>query len=209
MDWSNYIGGKYMTLIAALKESDDSVLIASDSAITEYPGGILTDSINKLRKHSREGLVWGTSGDRETGSRFDQWMSNVEWPPDSWDTFSDKCANYLASLNGKLRERMRTAGVNEEEIKKSVIDVLVVSYFQTMHILELESDGKETNYNNFHAIGTGKIFAWVSYKTIEPINGTSIDKFKIITQVATKVTNDCDFPIHIWRLTKDGVIEIT
>lgn len=51
-----------MTIIAALRESDDSILIAADSARTETPSGFRKIVDDKLQKHPSAPIAWGGAG---------------------------------------------------------------------------------------------------------------------------------------------------
>ena len=197
---------KYMTLIAAMKESDTSLLIAADSAVRETPGNIPLTAIQKLRKHQSAPLAWGCSGDTEVGDRFDAWMGTIPWPPTDWQQFSDRCADTLAELNGQVRKRATLAGGDPYRIAGT--DLLVVAWFDEPQILEVDSWGKVAQYgsNAFHAIGSGKQIAYIAFATVKVFGGvTPLDKFRHLSGIATRTANDCDFPVHIWRVTPSGV----
>ena len=144
-----------MTIIVALRESSDSVLIAADSMQTET-GGIRSFTENKLQHHATAPLAWGITGNGTIGVKFDRWAKALPWPPKDWNELEQLITAYLSELNGNQRRLCSLANV--EVGPEDVTSVLVVAHLDEPKILEVDDRGIATVHTReFHAIGTGHV----------------------------------------------------
>lgn len=70
-----------MTVIAALVESDDALLLAADSGETQTPGPLRSLDLHKLHRHPVASLAWGVTGDVQISQEFSAWLEAYAWPP--------------------------------------------------------------------------------------------------------------------------------
>ena len=207
-----------MTVIAALRESPDSILIASDTAITETGAGITDRGVQKLFRHEKPGLVWGTGGDVTVGfEQFGRWMQDCDWPTESWETFGEAARAELSQLNAAQRARIREAGGRVR--REDTAEALIVAFVDgTGHLLELTSRGTANPYDKFgfHAIGTGKLHAYTAKRVAEvmmsniKIDGASpelgaLGQLHAIVMVAAGLAPGCGRPVDLWRVTSEHV----
>ena len=92
-----------MTVIAAMRESEDAILLAADSGGWEEPGGRIHVA-DKLQAHATAPIAWASAGNTTVGSDFDKWLKAYDWPPADWTTFRDEAIESLSRLNGRQRE---------------------------------------------------------------------------------------------------------
>ena len=62
-------------MIAAMVESNTSLLLAADSGQTEMPGQLRSTDVGKLRRHATAPLAWAATGDVQLGKDFSSWLS--------------------------------------------------------------------------------------------------------------------------------------
>jgi hypothetical protein len=122
-----------VTVIAAMVESDTSLLLAADSGETEMPGQLRSVFLGKLRRHPSAPLAWAATGDVQLGKDFTMWLEKYEWPAPSWDVFRDQAAEQLARINGRRRALAKLAGVELSE--NDCASVLIAGWIDTPQIV--------------------------------------------------------------------------
>jgi hypothetical protein len=198
-----------LTLIAALRESDTGVLIAADSGESETPGDLHSLQLYKLRQHPRAPLAWGAAGSGQIGHvEFTRWLEGIERLPATWDRFQDRAAERLAQLNGRRRELARLACAPGAE--GDTATVLIVGWLDRPEIVELDDSGGATAYwdRGFMAIGSGKPHALIAYRTLSLVPDAQLpplQRLRWIMDVAAGMVRDCAPPVHVWRITRDGI----
>jgi hypothetical protein len=199
-----------VTVIAAIWESEDAVLIAADSGQTETPGNIRTIWLDKLQAHDSAPLAWGVSGSLTVGvDAFAQWLRTYPWPPPDLPTFQKDVANQLAQCNAKQRCRCQMAGVEAQS--NDLVEVLIAGYWMTPFIFAVDDRGAITACNRaqeFEAIGSGAAHVKIAHITLSriPVQAPSVvNKLGYVMQIAATTAQMCDLPIHIWRIANDGV----
>src|SRR5688572_5096903 len=102
-----------MTIIAAMRESETSILIAVDSQQLETPGNIPSFTDTKLQWHPSIPLAWAVADNATIGMRFSEIVKKLQFPPNiNWDSLEDQLNKQLSTLNKKQREHCKRAGVN-------------------------------------------------------------------------------------------------
>ena len=197
-----------VTLIAAMVERDDALLIAADSGQVESPEGLRGEYKGKLRQHVRLPLAWGVAGQPTRGDEFSDWPREHDMPSD-WPTARDEMAEHVAQLNGRQRELATLAGVKADSAE--LFTVLAAGWLGgVMDIVELDHHGNANSYmrEKFHAVGSGKGGALIAYSTLRRVNGIEpLDKFLLATDVAANMMPMCAPPVQIWRVSPSGVNE--
>jgi hypothetical protein len=207
--------GLPMTVIASLRESATSILIAADSGRAEllgHPPQIFASKVdNKLQKHSKAALAWGTAGSASIGvDQFGRWLENFRWPPTSWEDFKDQATHELAELNAKVRQSVLFAGAKPEYF--DVASALVVGWLNGKpQVLEISDRG--TSYvidDKFYAIGSGALSARIIDRafTAAGLDKPPVERLLLNMRLVCEVASYCAEPIHIWRVESAGVTEI-
>jgi len=200
---------RQMTIITALRENNDAILIACDSGANETAGGIRITIPQKLYRHEAGSLAWATAGDTSIGDEFTNWLREFGWPPPSWQAFKNAAIGELSRLNGLQRKMMRRAGLKPKETDGTA--ALVAGWIEgKSEILEFGSDGKVTSYleDGFKAIGSGESHALIAYITMKPFRISALERLRHLTQTAAMLAQKCDLPVHIWRVAAIGIEEI-
>jgi ATP-dependent protease HslVU (ClpYQ) peptidase subunit len=198
-----------VTVIVALAESEESILIAADSRETEAPGDLASVYLNKLKRHPSAHIVWATAGNGGVGEAFSNWLAAVAPPPQTWRDMSDQAAEHLARLNGRRRELAELAKTQLQE--NDTTSVLLAGWLDSPEIVELDDRGIATPYfeRGVCAIGTGKPHALIAYQALNHIGGVSrLQKLWVVMSVATVMVHDCGPPVHVKRITADGVVDL-
>jgi ATP-dependent protease HslVU (ClpYQ) peptidase subunit len=198
-----------VTIIVAMRENDDSVLIAADGESME--SSLLRMKNNsKLGKHPAGLIAWGTSGNSAIGEVFSAWLQSYTWPPKDWFTFKEQAIEELSRLNGRQRELTKLSGA---EVKDDYLcSCLLVGLIDSAGIYELDIVGRASPYweVGFQAIGSGRLHAGVAYRTLCNVSGpTHLQKLIIIMQVVTQTAPGCGPPYTIWRITKDNITDVS
>ena len=198
-----------LTVIVAMKESDDSLLIAADSMNIESDQ-LKADHQVKLHKHDKENIVWGFTGNRGLGrDDFSPWLKTFDAGGD-WQKFKIKVADKLAELNGEQRNRSSKAGIQPSP--ESTITCLLVGWLNNKpQILEFTDDGRIDSYlqDSFRAIGGGMVVAHRAYGALLRVTGIEpLDKFKIIVDTTIKSAAVCGGIPFIQRVKRDGIEDI-
>lgn len=196
-----------LTVIIAMKESSDALLIGADKMNIE--SNQLKVVVNtKLFKHPKENIVWGCAGDKEIARHeFNPWLQSFDIGND-WQVFKKKVADKIAELNGEQRARMRKAGVEPDD--SSVISCLLVGWInEEPQIIEFTNDGKIASYieDGFQAIGIQRI-PYGAYMATIHAEASNEMKFKNILATTLSLAINCGKGYNIMRVTKNGVEDV-
>ena len=193
-----------MTLIVALKESENSVLLAADSQATGY-GGIKT-RISKIRSVANRPILWACSGNPYIGlSQFGHWIDSYKWSMPTWENFLTDARNELSRLNGAQVEA--TALAKAELGPDFVADCLFVGWLGELGIYAISSDGRivEPVEDGIYAIGTGGAYAILVNKAIKEANQLNPEaRLRIVMSTVGIGALDCGPPLECWRVTPKG-----
>lgn len=201
-----YSGEEIMTVVVAMKESDDAILIASDSEVTNE--GNLKSSMRKLMKVREKSVVWASSGNPDIGiDEFGRWIRQYQWEGTTWDTFISDAADELSRLNGKQRERTKLAGIEVNE-EKHLSNLVIVGWLDRPEIFTISSDGTKFSFwesGGFIAAGTGGPPAFSMFNVLLHTNKFVRTKImRLIMEVVVSTAPNCGPPVECWRVTKKG-----
>lgn len=196
-----------MTIIAAMRESEKSILIGADSGETDTNTGLRLINEKKLQLHPCLPLAWGACGNPAVGiDGFAEWLKKEQGFND-WKTFREACEDEMAKLSSRQVRIRKTIGLPDNLLLSDGADILIVGFMENaLRILVVERDGKGSFVSqNFHAIGIKPDYLAVCYKAIEKIRVPGYEDFKNILDSGARSFLKCDPPIHIWRVSTDGV----
>jgi hypothetical protein len=199
-----------VTVIAALRENDGSVLIAADSGEMERFGLGPTSSGRKLHKHERGPLAWGVTGNPEICAReFNEWLTHKPWPPRDWLSFVREVRRELGRANKEEKDAIRAAG--DEPGDEDTADVLLVAWMDGPRIYEFNAHGNAYPYETagFKAMGSGAGLAELAQFTLRTVDYqpplAPLKKLDAIMATAIEYDKLCAEPLRIWRVTPNGV----
>jgi hypothetical protein len=200
-----------MTVIAALQESPDSILIAADSQTMELQvtGQVRHSSNHKLQVHPKLPIAWGVYDNIGIGAEFNEWLKQYHWAPlVEWYDVQQQIAEHLATLNGSQRRLCTIAGrlVQDSELCGALI---VAFYGGIGRVFQVSASGMVSakQEHEFHAVGSGFIHANIAYKTIMRVgpNISAENKLRTAVQIAAEDAPTCGPPVHVARVTSNGV----
>jgi ATP-dependent protease HslVU (ClpYQ) peptidase subunit len=195
-----------VTILVALRESDEVILFAADSCETESPGDLQSTYLHKLNKHESAPLVWAAAGNSSIGEAFTRRLKTKTPFPATWEALQNRAAEHLARLNGR-RRRLKTLSAHAAP-GDDTAEVLIAGWVDRPEIIELDDSGGITPHlaRDIAAIGSGKAHAIIAYRTLTPIvQLTPLERMRWIMGVAIAMVHDCRGPIHIWRISASGV----
>lgn len=201
-----------MTVVAALREADDALLIAADSGVTHWPGPIRDQYHSKLQRHPTAPLAWVGSGNPYvTIEGFAPWARTYPWPPRDWDTFAQRAAGELARLNGRQRRLAERARAKDEN---GTGEILLVGWLSTPEIFEFDDHGRITSAreDGFHAMGSGGEHVRVLYRLLERLPGPAVPPLERLAwsmEISAGTVEGCELPVYIWRITRAEVVPVT
>ncbi len=198
-----------MTIIAAIKESNESLLVGADTMATEDDG--MKDTLaTKLYNHNTHKIAWGCSGNGEIARReFTPWMQSLSING-NWESLKNIVGDKIAELNGRQRERAEKARV--EPKPEHLITCLFVGWLNNEpNIYEFTNDARVHSYmeNGFFAMGSGAKIAFGAYVALKNTSGTAVDKFKLILKASCIKAISCGGTIHIKRVANNLIEDIT
>jgi hypothetical protein len=211
-----------MTLIAAMWETDDSILIGADSLSADCSGpgnAIVTlfETPNKLRKHKLGApLAWATSGDRALGGEFSEWLEIFPWQGLSWAAFKNRVIDRIVEMNAEQRERVRKSKCvdADRQAENNLIQALIVGHIeQRMRLLVVDQNGisqpADRQPLGFDAIGSAAVRAKIIFMTHRYL-GREFDIDTLISALDLAIHNDplCRRPLNIWRVAGDGISDL-
>lgn len=173
-----------MTVIAALRETSDAILFSADTGGMEQPGGIRVRLGTKLRKHPEAPLIWAAAGNPTIGDDFTNWLTRYSWPPPDWATFRDQAIDYLSRLNRRQRELIQLAAKGPPSASDTTVILLAGWLNDELDLLELGDDGKAISYaaDGFHAVGGGKVPAYVAHRVLDTLKESPEMKLRRICE---------------------------
>jgi hypothetical protein len=196
-----------MTIIAAMKEGVDSILIAADSEYEESGQIRLGGGARKLKRHPTGMLAWGISGNTTLGEiAFCEWVQAYSWPPPDWRTFERTAITELSRLIGEQRKLVELSKAQPNPAHDAAECLLVGWIGDIPEIYQFGDGGQVQSYlsDGFSAIGKGNIAAWVSYLTMRNFKGvTELTKLRAIMNVITHTIAGCGGEYYIWRVKKE------
>lgn len=204
--------GLPVTVIVAMRESEDSVLIGADSEVTQEGG--LRRTSPKLAGIKGVPIAWGASGNPSIGiHQFREWMRTYKWENATWSEFVDEAETELARLNGIQRRLTEESGA---ELKPNFLsDVLVVGWLRgKVAIWVLSDDGRRTPAKDvgFYAIGSGGPTATSVHNALIVLRDqynlalpTAQQNMETILHVTALTAPGCNWPVHCWRVKPTGV----
>ena len=206
-----------VTIIAAMWESNDTVLIAADSGITDTEKGKTSLPTEKLQCQSNENvpLAWGTAGNYMIGREyFSPWLKAYEWEPENLQIFQTDVWRNLSGWNGMVREIKKSAKLRVQ--KNDLTEALVVGYLDKPFILHVDVKASLSRYyeGEFCAIGSCAWEASLLYTgvaIVAPFREIPFDeRWQRLKSVIEKTTSDeiapqCKPPIHVWRVSQTGI----
>jgi hypothetical protein len=201
-----------MTIIAAMRETPESILIAVDSQQTEMPGGIRISTDTKLQQHPTLPLAWGVAYNASIGTQFSEWARSYPLTSSTdWFTLQGQFAECLSRLNGTQRALSGLAGVRDLP-PEALCSILVVGYLGTVgKIFEIDPMGLLSvlpDDQEFCAIGSGKVLAYVAHRTLTriPSEATAEERLKTIVDITAEIEQHCGPPVRWGRVTPDSFI---
>lgn len=200
-----------MTVIAALKESPDSILIAADSQQMEIEatGQVRHLTSHKLQAHPKLPIAWGVYDNVSIGVEFNEWLKQFDWRySNDWYGVQQQIAERLATLNGNQRRLCQIAGRFAQD--SELCGALIVAFRDgTGSVFQVSASGMVApkQEHEFHAVGSGFIHANIAYKTIMRVKPeiTAEDKLRAVVRIAAEDAPSCGPPVHIARVTSNGV----
>lgn len=196
-----------VTIIAAAIAEDDSVLIGCDSNNTEADT-LRTGGQGRLRNHPAGPVAWSHAGNAGlVGHDFDEWLRS-EQLPDNWDQLRDAAVRKLADLNDSRRHLVSPGGASPQPSDTS--SCLLVGWLDTVEILELDETGKASYHTTlgFHAIGRGRTLFYAAFFTVMRYKLPGIDveaRLRLALDVACGLSRNRGRPVHIWRVSRNGI----
>jgi hypothetical protein len=196
-----------MTLVMALKENDQSILIGADSEQTDEHG--LKSVTAKLHQVKDLPLMCGTSGNADIGNRlFTGWLDGLTMAGADWLQFSELASEHLSDLNGAQRQRSKSAMV---QLTPGVFtaDAILAGWLQGHpDIFALSEDGRFDSawQRGFLAIETGSHSAVAIYNCFKYLSRIGEIKLtperiaRLILDVVALTVPNCGPPVELWRI---------
>lgn len=214
-----------MTLLAALIYKD-GVLIGSDSTIEDDCGTYVQPKLWQLLDCN---LVWGGSGDGRIIDDLRIWL-NSQKSFEELDSLTesqkvirgrwiDKIANQLADLNGRnIRRTQNTIGrLGNMDLSIITGEVLIGGFFKEAPLLLTINRQGAPSYDTLHgfaASGSERDRFVGALQALSPDDFRHLPSVEALTLFARgldasiKNSSKADFPVQMWRSTKDSVEQI-
>ena len=197
-----------MTVITVLRESEDSILIAADSGGHESPGPTRIRIPDKLKRHPLVPVAWAGAGGDSIGERFTGWLQDEGL--ENWNNCRSDAGNKFAELIGDVVQRI-SISQRRPARPDELAQALLVGWLDSQpQIIELDDRGVDTSYlvEGFHAIGAGKLYAYTAHRTLQRYRLRPLSRLNRIMRIAATMAVQSDLPIHIWRVTSEGIQEV-
>lgn len=207
-----------MTLIIALGWSD-GVVMAADSASTDFAAGIKQLSSSKVNRIGSEPILYGGSGDVGLSQHYVEALSVIRTSSDARAVRDQVCTKigdaikkyhqHVFDIPGAARRPTvvaLVAGVHKPEPRASKPEPW---------IMEVNDNGGDTLYSTedfgyFAAIGSGARFAHAlmrsHLRTKRTVEQAKILAYRALDDAILLSDSGLALPIHIYSLTLDGVV---
>ncbi|MFC2044388.1 hypothetical protein ACFLT8_04265 [Chloroflexota bacterium] len=200
------LGIVLMTIVAFMKESDDSLLLGADSQFTS--NGYRDFGI-KLREVKNQYIAWASEGNPHIGlEEFGEWVDGYNFTDKNWGMFIDEATTQLSELNGRRKSNAEKAGY---EYKRDSMGagILIVGWLAgKARAYELTNDGGCFTILDFtKGIGVGGKSFRVAIAVIQRLYDIfdNLAAFYIALESTASYIEDCSPPIAIWRIKKDCI----
>lgn len=192
-----------MTIIAAIRENDDAILIGADSGSTEFTSGFRRTVDNKLQKHPTSPIAWGVAGSPYLGiNLFSKYLQCLD-PPKTW---GELIQSSRSSLSDIIRTEVEFA---ERAYTKpsQTVEILLAGWIDGKPgILTLTHDAPpDFEESGFFTIGQEKNAMYLGHKILEDMQIPNLEKFSLLIRSGAESLSFCAPPVHIWRITKNGI----
>jgi hypothetical protein len=200
-----------VTVIAALRESEESVLLAVDSGETESHWG-LRSLASKLHRNAPARLAWALAGNPEIGEQgLNEWLLSHSGPPPDWDEFVYALAERVAMLNGRERQLTKLSGARGSA--QDTAELLLVAWSNGPRMVEINDKGRRTTpAGDFCAIGTGGLHAWIAYEAVSMASTITHMphrlRFVVAMMTAAHHAPACSPPVRGVQVTRDAVTDL-
>ena len=203
-----------MTIIAAMREKKGTWILGADSLVTEETIRRWEPKMHTRRKPL---LAWGFSGCETVGVPFGRWLqTTADWDGDeTWPSFTHKVSMSLSMFNGERRKRARLAGLRRVEKRSDIAaSVLMIgSVGGSIDCWELTDNGGVCpggGSEGIWGIGSGWHVVKAGYLTAVQHGAKKNDAstFARALAYAAKVVPMCGPPIHIVRLSNEGIVKL-
>lgn len=186
-----------MTLLAAVRDGDDAMLVASDSAEVDSDNRseaaelLLVDKLAPLSAHP---LVWGWAGNGEVGGHIGAYLDSLR-TIDEWASFAEGLGPAVAEANRKpwltgpvTRTECLVAGIVGGEVG----------------VVAAKADGQTRVAYDFLFLGWGRVAARVGWLISADSFGSPRERFVRVLETTIREVHGLEPPIRLWRVSRSG-----
>ena len=159
-----------MTIIAVLRESEQSFLIGADSQVTDLHK-CYKRYITKLNEIASIPLVWGCSGAEDVAEIFSNDLQKYNWNIQDADSCVQEAAEKLLEYNEKAYEGYRRIGKVDDYCPTECLMIGCIGNDKTLMCYHIHPNGilqqKLFNKEAFCSIGTGARTLDIILRTLE------------------------------------------
>ena len=196
-----------MTVLAAVLESDDSILVASDTTgLAQIETGSAHDG--RIYFHESGPLSWAISGFITLDvDELSQELKGCLWPALSWWSFADEVSRSISASNRRRRELVPEMSV------EGATQMFIAGWLDhEPQILQIDASGNvfSVKERGFVAIGNGAGDALTVFRSHQLLN-LSISHSEALENaliVAAESNPGCRLPVLIWRINAHGVEQL-
>ena len=193
-----------MTIVCAVKESSDSILMGADTRVVDSAG--IARLMPKMRQLRSEPFVWGVANNMEMGLEyFGEWLEAYSWPPTSWSAFQPEATMALAQINGRGRQLAEAARVPPNV--PHVTEVILSGWINgEVQIVEMSHDGSSQRRAGLgiSAIGSGGMPFLLAYEAFKEQPLSLLTKVRQCLNAIAMNRADCGPPVDLWRISRQG-----
>jgi len=205
-----------MTVIAAMRDTDGSILMGSDSKAIEDTG--ISYTLDKLKVHPSGSLVWGTAGPLSLGIRFSEWLTAYDLSHTRWQELQEEITEKVCELNGNERRSVKDC----ESTPDAGDAILVLVAGRIDGVTRLFSINDRGNCVvieppwDFEAIGARAqakyillgidyMLAYLAKGGVDVSLFNKLVKMQLLLEAINARVEGCGPPPHIWRIGQNGV----
>jgi hypothetical protein len=193
-----------MTVLAAMVESDSSILVASDSTgLSQVETGTAHDG--QIYFHVDAPLAWCLSGFITLDvDELSQELRSCLWPALSWWSFADEVSRSISGSNRRRRELLPEMTVD------GATQMLIAGWLDhEPQILHIDPNGNvfSVKERGCAAIGSGGQTALTVFRAHDLLD-LPISRLQSVENamtVAAEFSTGCRLPVLIWRISKNSV----